>query len=267
MTMRAPNTSRLPSSKDAPEPRRVPELKLEQLAAGTLPGAAARLVEESLRVEPGGVARLAALRADTAATLVRHPKGEVLAEVERRAAARPIVATLRSARLRWSPVLVVALAAALAVVVDRSGDADDASDFMSKGLGASVRLHSGSARGPTLADGQRVPAGETVVFEIAGAGRKHAVLASFDARGRATLHFPEDTRAATAIGRDAFVLPQAYVLDDAPFDRFVLFTSDTPLDVAALLEAVRAVAERSDARSAAPAVPVDVGVFSVVLDR
>ncbi|HYO72099.1 MAG TPA: ActD-like protein, partial [Archangium sp.] len=66
-------------------PIRTPDWLLERIALGELPPEALARARARLLEEPDGATRLAALEADSAATLARHPSGAITREVAARA--------------------------------------------------------------------------------------------------------------------------------------------------------------------------------------
>src|SRR5689334_7559966 len=88
-----------------PEPRRIPDALLERYLADTLPAEAKARLETTLAASPGDQARLAELRADSAAFLLQHPPGSLVARFQE-----------ESGRAKWwrRPMLLAPLLAATA---------------------------------------------------------------------------------------------------------------------------------------------------------
>src|SRR6188474_2592529 len=100
-------------------PTRTPDWLLERIALGELPPEALARARARLLEEPDGAARLAALEADSAATLARHPPAELARQV---AVQARLVQARRERPARRFPLaaaLVPALAAAALVVLVR----------------------------------------------------------------------------------------------------------------------------------------------------
>lgn len=175
-------------------------------------------------------AAVAALHADNERVLRDHPQEAFLAEVTRRARLPQTRPRRLWPRLLWVPA--PALAVALAIWVSRGSPAE-MPDAAFKG-GAQLVLTRGS---DVLRDGDTVAAGDVVAIAVAPAGARHAVLVSVDGRGLVTLHLPSSPSASTEAPRASFSVG-GFALDDAPgFERFVLLTSDAPIDVAAVMAA------------------------------
>jgi len=94
-----------------------------------------------------------------------------------------------------------------------------------------------------LTDGESGRAGDILQLAYVSA-EKCGVILSIDGRGTVSLHFPDKAGEATVVeSRRKILLPQAVELDDAPlFERFFFVTSETPLDVRAVLRAAEALA-------------------------
>lgn len=231
----------------------VPDWMLERLLLDDLPAEERARALRELEAEEGGLERLEALRRSNASILARYPvrtmgariRGEL--EVSRRP--QPLV--------RWAPVLLAAVALLVAVPSLLSGGPPHDTAYV--GVKGTPRLHAvlqterGAAR---VDDGATVHAGDVVQLAYVAMGARHGVILSIDGSGVTTLHFPKDHRSTQLAVEGTTPLETAYRLDDAPaFERFLLVTSDTPLDVDAVLAAGRALAERTDAAQAPLEVP------------
>jgi hypothetical protein len=103
-----------------------------------------------------------------------------------------------------------------------------------------------------------VRVGDVIQLRYNGGGDHYGLIASIDGAGSVTLHYPADDAPpeATAISAGTVTLPHAYQLDDAPnFERFVLVTANAPIDVAAGLAALRALAASNHGGDAALDLP------------
>jgi hypothetical protein len=233
------------------------DLEKEQLALGELDAATL-----GVEVDP---AAIAALRADDDAIRARYPARSVALRVRERLAAQ------RRRTAAWlTGLLAPAAVAGMLLVAVRPGEGaplEDGPDVtVLKGQSPDVQVFAlkdgGPARVTAAAPGQRVQ------LALVPAGARHAVLLSVDGRGGVTLHFPARNDGATAVDpRETLRLPESFELDDAPaFERFVLLTSDTPLDVGQALEAARALAA-DKRRDGALTLPAGVSQTSRVIEK
>ncbi len=218
---------------------KLPDYLLERLAQGDLEGEAARRAQERLDREPGGAARLAALRASDAALLARHPPQAVAAEVarRRRRAGAPVPGTL-PARPRWLGwVLAPAgvLAAALLLVTLRP------EQTQVKGDAALLVYGNRGGRADLLTAGASARAGEVVQLGYIRARPVYGAIVSLDGGGKETLHLPDEGADSVRLTADArTLLPHAYELDAAPhYERFFLVTSERPFSASVALGAAR----------------------------
>ncbi len=237
------------------------DLALERIALGELDAAALGVRADDPRI--------AALRADDAATRARYLRDVVVARVLERIASST---EARRPLLLVGPAFAMAAVALLVVIGrgdHRGGDhrggagvppameapADAPDVTIAKGIAPTLTIHVADGDGTTTPLVGAARAGDRLQLTIVPAGRAHAVVVSIDGRGDVTLHAPDDVAAPTAMS-GAVALPHSFELDDAPaFERFVLVTSQAPIDVASVLEAARVVARGGDARSAPLVVP------------
>jgi len=216
---------------------KVPEWLLERLAAGELPEEKVAELREKLGKE-ALEARMAQLASSNAEILSTYPADQVVATVERRAAAR--LAVTRRAR----PIFALSMAAAtcaagmlvfLATRRNQGGDTvlpkvEQPEIIFVKGE-PSLRVHRKTKAGSELLDRSSVVrAGDTLQLGYVAAGKRFGVVASIDARGSVSLHLPESPGPAARLDRNGErALPHAFELDDSPgFERFVFVTSDKP---------------------------------------
>ncbi|ATB44679.1 ActD-like protein [Corallococcus macrosporus] len=258
-------------------PHRTPDWLLERIALGELPPGELAAARARLAEEPDGLARLAALEADSRATLETLPPARVAREVEARAArpdaARPF--------FRRSPAwgLVPALAvAALFVVLRPSGQVETGvapgngpEVTRIKGLAPRLVVHrqAAAARPERLADGAAAAAGDVVQVGYVAAGREYGVIVSLDGNGAVTLHAPEEGAQAMPLAPSGtHALPRAYELDDAPyFERFIFVSAHAPFDVAVVLAAAQALSGKPDASSAPLVLPGNLTQVSLTLEK
>ena len=261
-------------------PHRTPDWLLERIALGELPPEELAAARARLAREPDGPARLAALEADSRATLERLPPARVVREVEARASRREEPSpSSRSPALAWA--LVPALATVALFVLARPADVEDVGSGGAvavgpvevtriKGLEPQLVVHRQAAAGPErLTEGAHAAAGDVVQLAYVAAGRTHGVILSVDGRGAVTLHAPEGgSRAAALAPSGTHMLPRAYELDDAPrFERFFFVASEAPFAVEPVLDAARALAGSPDARSAALSLPEGLTQVSFTLEK
>ncbi|MCY1040650.1 ActD-like protein [Corallococcus sp. bb12-1] len=282
-------------------PHRTPDWLLERIALGELPPDELAAARARLAQEPDGPSRLAALEADSRATLQALPPDTVVREVKARFArtagaegallsVAPSRAEAPAARPSWRflPILVPVLAGATLFVIARplsSTDGREARDAWtevggtgvleptrSKGLLPRLDVHrQASARTERLTDGAQAQAGDVVQLSYTAAGKAHGVILSVDGRGAVTVHQPDTGDTSAALERSGtHLLPRAYELDDAPaFERFFLITADAPFELDGVLSAARVLAASPDARTAPLLLPVDVelGQTSFLLEK
>ena len=225
------------------QPARVPDLLVEQLAAGELDATRAADVRARLEAEPDGLARLAEIERSNKEVLEQISAENVAREVAIRAARRPAPAKPDPTDVRawfaWGgPMMALAMVFLVAWPVVRpvvSDVQDDGIRF--KGLDAGLRVYRHSeGLAKALSDGDAAYAGD--VLQLAYLAHKHrfGVLLSVDGSDVVTVHFPTDGRGSTVLDRPGeILLDHAYQLDDAPgFERFVLVLGNTPLSVDAI---------------------------------
>ncbi|NBD09727.1 MULTISPECIES: ActD-like protein [Corallococcus] len=275
-------------------PHRTPDWLLERIALGELPPDELAAARDRLAHEPDGPARLAALEADSRATLEALPPDRVAREVKARAARKlqlvPPHAEAPPSRPSWRflPALVPVLAAAAVVVLARPGSSPEGQEAphspwpgteappgvleatRSKGLQPRLDVHRQVAsRTERLTDGAPAQAGDVVQLSYTAAGRVQGVIVSVDGRGAVTAHLPDQGDTSVPLARSGtHLLPRAYELDDAPgFERFFLITADAPFDREDVMAAARVLAASPDARTAPLALPSGLGQTSFLLEK
>jgi hypothetical protein len=254
-------------------PRRTPDWLLERMALGELPPEELAAARARLLEEPDGPARLAALEADTSATLERHPAAEVARRVSALSRSRRAQRPVR----RFLPALALAgpaLAAVLVFLVRPQAVAPRFEELpevtRAKGLEPRLLVHRQGVNAPEpLEEGAHAAAGEVVQLAYLAAGHSHGVIFSLDGRGTLTLHAPEAGSASVPLAPSGtHPLPRAYALDDAPdFERFFLITADAPFSLEEVLAAARDLAGRPDAHTAPLSLPPSYTQTSFTLEK
>jgi hypothetical protein len=215
-----------------PEPRRIPDALLERYLADALPTEAKARLEATLAASSGDQARLAELRADSAAYLLQHPPGPLVARFQE-----------ESRRAKWwrRPTLFAPLlaATAAAVVLALLPPTDD--PYTVKGSVILV-LHRKTAHGSTpVLPGGTVAPHDSIRFEVKGETDGFVAVLSRDPQGTLSVYYPFGGTAAAPYDVGQPLLPGAIELDDTlgREDIYVLH-STRPFDVTWALQALRA---------------------------
>lgn len=148
--------------------------------------------------------------------------------------------------------------------------ADDPDPVRVKGLHPDLVLHRKRGRViERLAADAAARAGDVVQISYIAGERRHGVIVSLDSRGAVTLHHPTDVTAPTEIVRRGETpLAEAYQLDDAAFERFILVTAmSEPVDVARVLRAAEHLASSNEAKSGALKLPARWSQTSLILPK
>lgn len=245
---------------------RVPDLLVEQLLLGELPPDEAARVRA--RLEADDDPRLAQLEASSARILEAHPPDVMARRIQSRLDA---LDPAPASAIRWplwgtAGALAVATAALLVVAL-RPGEssAPPSSDprvavveprapgeERIKGPAAIVLKRQRGTHAEPLAANADVSEGDMIQVGYRAGDWTHGVLVSLDGAGAVTLHFPASPEASTALQPGRVVVLHGFELDDAPdFERFIFFTAHTPLDPAALVRRVEALAKQPHPRTMA----------------
>jgi len=226
-----------------PGDKPVSDWMLERLLQGEVPEDEAHKLRAQLDAEPGGAARLEALRRSDAEILEALPPERFGREVRRKAARSPPSSASPQPVWAWAGGLAAA-ALAVWVVLPRTlpshtGDVQDV--LREKGPGPRLLIARQVTSGvEQLQDGSRAKAHDVLQVRYLPAGARYGAVISVDGRGGVTLHLPEEPGPAAALDERGASLPHAYELDDAPrFERFFFVTSDRPFDTELLLNAAR----------------------------
>ena len=188
-------------------PRPIPEALLERYLAGDLPDAERAALEQRLEASPEDRARLDALRADSAAYLIKHPPGPLAAKLEAQG----------STPKRWAwllaPLAAVA-AGALFFAIPRPAAEPEVTLKGELAFSAWRQLPGHGAE--RLESGAVVLPGDKVRFEVRAADEGFVAVLSRDAQGRVTVYYPYEGKQAEAYLPKAPILPGAIALDDTP---------------------------------------------------
>jgi len=235
--------------------RKIPDLLLERFVAHDLPGAEAAVLDAAIRRDPALAARVEAIRTSNIEILVQYPAEKVAEAV---LAGDPLSSW--AGMMRIVVPLAATAAVLVAMLVPATHDEVKQTEVPATGPGESVRLKGDpqilvfrmEEKGPVPLDfGAPARAGDLLQIGIRPADASHGVLLSIDGRGAVTLHFPDGPAKSTALTAEetgVHMLPRSYQLDDAPrFERFVLVTSTSPIDVKTILGVASGAAGERDA--------------------
>jgi hypothetical protein len=264
-------------------PDRLPDWLLERLALDELSEDKKRDALQRLAQEPGGMARLEALKRSDAEILATYDPKVMVARIVDRSRRQ---AFRRERPKRWTVVafgLAAATAAAMALLALPSARnvmlVPWESDTRVKGLEPTLLVFRRTPHGiEQLAEGSEARVGDQLQLAYVAAGRKYGAIFSIDGRGVVTMHYPEGhghetadlrlpPKAKGASGPTA--LSQAYALDDAPdFERFFFVTSDASFDLERVLAAARALgADPQVARAGHLSLPRGVSQVTFTLNK
>ncbi|QSQ15085.1 ActD protein [Myxococcus landrumensis] len=247
-----------------------PDWLLERIALGELPEDSLAAARAKLELESHGPSRLARLEADSRETLTRHPPEAVAREVARRRRTASLVADAarQPESQGWHGLSLSVPVAASLVLLLLSVQPDMALEppgltparvelMETVGIKGTARLlvyRQDEGTVELLMDRARAQRGDLLQLSYLSGGRRHGVVVSVDGRGAVTLHHPTALMGSTSLeGGDAVSLTHSYELDDAPgFERFFFVTSDSPVDVGAVLQAARLLARHPSEASIRP---------------
>lgn len=263
-----------------PELHPLSDLTLERIALGELVGDELVAAHERLAAETGGIERLRSIERSNAAILNEYPPEVMVPRIERRIARAQREDADGAFSRGWWAGLSVGLAAAAAALafafVVPPADAPDSPVAAPvevtrlKGLEPHVVVHRRTLdRSERLRPGERVSAGDVLQLSYVAGGEEFGAILSIDGAGVVTLHHPEYATLPPVLDGEGRVdLPYSYELDDAPsFERFVLVSSDAPLDVDAVLLAAKRLAADGDARDGDLDLPDDLHQSSILLEK
>ncbi|MCA9665379.1 MAG: ActD-like protein, partial [Myxococcales bacterium] len=221
-------------------------------------------VEAELAREPGGQARLEALRREDARVLEQYPPRPMVAAITQRAEAERERARRRRLWSLGVPALAVAAAAILLLVVrpfssyvapPGGGAGGGGAGGGVTGVDPGVRLKGGPLllvyrkgdgdRSTRLSSGATARAGDRLQIVYVAGWARYGVVFSVDGNGSLTRHLPRSAGSAAALapGGKPHRLPSSFELDDAPrFERVFFIASKTPFDPEPLVAAARKLA-------------------------
>jgi hypothetical protein len=219
-----------------------------------------RFGERSLRENDHDA--VAALAADDRRVLERLPPDMMAARIRAEVARDVRASGSPSPRWVWGPAL-----AAVGVIGVLLIKAPAAGEDRLKGAAPLLELRVAEAAGPRLVRPDDVfVKGDVVQVSIRAAGAAYGVVVSIDGSGGVTRHFPDGTD--TTLPRAVAALPFSFELDEAPdFERFILVTSEHPLDVDQVLRGAQRVASGQSPKTAPLALEGGVRQQDVLLRK
>ncbi len=268
--------------------RAVSDYWLERLALGEVSDKQRRRIEAELTAAGDDVdERLAGLRASNEALLEEYPAEMMASHIEARLEERKKVRERDVERAlrrdtspnRWWGGLAVLAAAAAALIVFtmpkpprvHPGRGTDGSADAVRLKGAQPKLvlwRKAQGKAERLNDGAVAHAGDTLQIQYSAAGQRFGVIASVDGRGAVTLHYPSAPAGKTRLKKSVTALDFGYQLDDAPrFERFFFITSDKPLDSKQILDSLKTLARRHDARDGQPELPTTAHMADFIVEK
>ncbi|WP_257461704.1 DUF4384 domain-containing protein [Archangium lipolyticum] len=238
--------------------RRVQDAVLEMYLASALEPEARARVEEELASSEADRERLAELRADSAAFLLRQPPAAFAARVEPE--------PRKERRRRWGVLLGAALAtSAVAVfggVLLRPVVETPEPEYTAKGSLVLGVYRNQAGRGVPVGPGETLGEGESIQFEVKAGASGYVAVLSRDGAGRVTVYYPYGGDAAVAYTPGQTLLPGAIELDGTPGTEalYALFSPE-PFALGAAVKALESGAPLE------PALPGSVRVARALLTK
>ena len=200
---------------------------------------------------------------------MRRQGEEFRREVYPRTVDAVVARAARRGAPRWLLVAVPLAAAAAALLYVRTAPPPDYLGVKGGGLALTVFVHDGGGA-RALADGQPVPAGAALRFEVRPARACRLWIVSVDGAGQVSRLFPASGEAASVAGAGA--LPGGAVLDGrAGPERIYAICTPTPLSLPAVERAARAAASGGDrgvrAAGALEGLPREATQATVLLEK
>lgn len=221
-----------------PHPRRIPEALLERYLTDSLDAEQRARLDAALTHAPQERARLEALRADSAAFLLRNPPA-------------PLVAKLQEPRRPWwrsKPALLgqgLAVVAAASLLFALYGESlrqlfRDDPEFTMKGSVVLGLYRKEGNSGVPVPPGSKLSPQDVLRFEVKAAASGFVAVLSLDGRGITTVYHPFEGAEAAAYDASQPVLPGAIELDDTlgHEDVYALY-SPQPFELGWAVEALR----------------------------
>lgn len=218
------------------ETRCVPDALLERYLTDSLSAADRDQLEARLTKSPRDRDRLEELRADSAAFLIQHPPG-------------PLVARFRRQRRRrgwrhWPTLLteVLLVGAAVGMLLVLQGDSllRHEPDFSVKGSVVLVVYRKEGDTGIPVSQNARLAPNDALRFEVRAAASGYVAVLSRDGQGDVNVYYPFSREGAAPYDTSQPLLPEAIELDDAlgKEDVYALYSAD-PFALEWSLEALR----------------------------
>ena len=208
--------------------RRIPDWILEKHLLGEVDAS-------ELSGDPSVPERLIALQRSNEEILNRFPPRWLADQVQGKS--KRYQNRKPSPRVRWQVALASAVVLIFVTPLVFLSKSDGPMD-RAKGLTPSLHIYRKNQTSIARLTGrERVEKGDLLQLSYLAAGAKYGAIVSVDGRGKVTLHFPEMASESTVLKQDGeIMLLSSYELDDAPgFEKFILVTSDAPLDLPALI--------------------------------
>ncbi len=239
--------------------KRIPDITLERYLLNELPSDRMEQIGKLIKSDLFLQKRIEGINASNGTIIHRYaPESIVPRILERASLPDRTPGKDRAKRPLWKLFLVPSLAAAAVVSfvllfpLFRTGYdtvLDPYINDVTRIKGPAIRLYIYRKRNTSaelLANNRRVREKDLLQIAYYSAEDTHGIILSIDGRGTVTLHYPVPPSSNTRIEKNREILiPSSYELDDAPgFERFILVTSRTPLDVRAAYRAAEKLAKR-----------------------
>jgi hypothetical protein len=224
----------------------IPDITLERYLLSELPADRMELIGNMIKGDPSLRKRLDEITASNGNILGRYTPESIVPRILVRASVPDLPAGKSQAgRPQWKLFLAPSLAAAavvsfaILVPLVRTGYDTILDPYINevtrvKGAGTRIYVYRKNNSSAELLTGTR-RVHEKDLLQIAYYSEEdtHGIILSLDGRGTVTLHYPAPPSTNTRIEKNRrILLPSSYELDDAPgFERFILVTSRTPIDV------------------------------------
>lgn len=263
----------------------VRDWELERYLLGELPAARMDEIKNVLGTDSELREKLAVLRRSSREILDSYPREAMVPQIKARhdvlrdsKAVRPIL--LR--RLLYATPALAAVLVVLFIVLQNPGGrtTQDIQGLQSTRIKGTEKIDLSKPHilvhrkindtAELLESGDKANKGDLLQIAYAAVGANYGVILSIDGRGVITLHYPESEEENPVLDQGTrTLLSSSYELDDAPdFERFFFITSKSGIDVRAILESAKALA--NDPKTAATAeldLPSSISQYSLVLKK